>query len=170
MEITYVLVAFLQSLGVSLGVGSSTIAVLNFLTAVRDGTVDDSEKRMMRVVYTILRVAMGIILFTMFLQGIFLVSAYGTFYFHPFVVFAWTVVIVLYVNAVLMTKRLMPRSIGPSLQAASWYTLALLYFFSTINATGFSYLQFFGIYATVFVLALIVINGSMAYFKLRLKS
>lgn len=170
MEIAYIFIAFVQSLGVSIGVGCSTVAILNFLVAVRDGVVDESERRIMKVVYTVLRIAMGLILITMFLQGLMLVSAYGTYYFNPFVVSAWFTVIMLYLNAILMTKKLMPRSIGPSLQVASWYTLAVLYFLSTVNLIYFTYLQFFAGFALVLLIAMMVINGTMAYLKLRVKN
>lgn len=169
MEIIYITVAFLQSLGVSLGVGASTIAVLNFLAALRDGEIDQSERTLMGVVYTVLRVAMGVILVTMFVQGILLVSAYGNTYFTPFVIFAWMVVFVLYANAILMTAHLIPRSIGPALQAGSWYMLAILYFLTTIDMIDLSFAPLAATYAAVIVLALIAINGLMAYVKVRLK-
>lgn len=169
MEVIYILLAFIQSIGVSLGVGASTLAVLNYLVALKDGNIDPSERKLMHTVYTVLRVAMGVILATLFLQGALLASTYGVEYFRPFVIFAWIIVIVLYLNAVLMTKHLMPRSIGPSLQASSWYTLAGLYFLSSIGATHFSYTEYFIGYLSVFILALVVINGALAYAKMKMK-
>lgn len=170
MEIAYIFIAFIQSFGVSIGVGCSTVAILNFLVAVQDGVVDESEKRLMRIVYFVLRISMGVILLTMFVQGLMLISAYGTYYFNPFVVAGWFTILLLYVNAILMTRKLMPRSIGPSLQVASWYTLAVLYFLSTVNLIYFTYLQFFAGFALVLLIAMLTVNGSMAYLKLRVKN
>lgn len=167
MELTYVIVAFIQSIGVSLGVGSSTIAVANYISAVRDGNFDESERRMMRVVYTMLRISMVTILATLFIHGVMLIYAYGELYFRPFVMLVWLVTAVLFLNAYLMTKHLMPMTLGPGIQAGSWYSLAVLYFFSAIGLTGFTFVQLISGYAGMLVLAIVLINGALAYFKSR---
>ncbi len=167
MEYLYLVLAFLQSLGVSLGVGASTFAVANYIVAVRDGKVDESERQLMKVVYTVLRIAMIAILVTMIGQAVLLYMATGTYVFHPFVATAWTIILVLFANAVLMTFRLMPRFLGPALQAGSWYSLGVLYFLSTVGLVGFSFTAFFGGYLAMIVLALVLINGLLAYFKTR---
>ena len=165
MEFIYLVFAFVQSLGVSIGIGASTIAVCNYIVAVRDGNVDESERRLMKVVYTLLRMAMIAILVTMVAQAIILYIATGTYTLYPFVATAWTIVLILFLNAVLMTFRLMPRFLGPALQAGSWYSLGILYFLSTAGLVNFSFSVFFGGYLVVVVLALVLINGLLAHFK-----
>ncbi|MEX0918201.1 MAG: hypothetical protein WDZ93_03520 [Candidatus Paceibacterota bacterium] len=165
MEITYLILAFTQSLAVSLGVGSSTLAVVNYIVAVRDNNMDQSERRLMGVVYTILRIAMIAILLTMVGQALLVYIATGTYALYPFILAAWTVVLVLFANAILMTIHRMPRFLGPALQAGSWYMLAVLYFFSTIGLVGLSYTQFFTMYLAIVIVAILAINGTLAYFK-----
>lgn len=167
MAILYLVLAFLQSLGVSFGIGSSTLAVASYIVAAKDGNVDESERRLMRIVYTMLRVAMVTILVTMVGQAVMLYVANGTYTVHPFVMTAWTVVLVLFLNAILMTLHHMPRFLGPALQAGSWYTLGILYFLSTVGLVNYSYTQFFTLYLSVVVIAVIAINGSLAFFKTR---
>ena len=64
MEIIIIVIAILQIFSVSLGVGSSTLAVLNFFVAIADGKISDEERNMMGVVYIVLRISMLAILFT----------------------------------------------------------------------------------------------------------
>lgn len=158
-------IAFIQGMGVSLGVGCSTLAVCNYIVASRDGMVDESERRLMGIVYRILRIAMGIILVTIIIQGVNGIAAAGANYVHPFVAFSWSVIIVLFVNAVLMTRHLMPKILGPSLQSASWYMLAVMYFLGSAGLVNYSYTHFAVWYVILIAVAMVVINGSIAYFK-----
>ena len=64
MELLLLITAVIQSFAISLGVGSSTLAIVNFFVAIDDGKIDDTERKMMGVVYIILRIAMVMILFT----------------------------------------------------------------------------------------------------------
>ena len=158
METFLLFVAFAQSFGISLGVGASTLAIVNYIVALRDRDIDTSERVIMGVGYTFLRISMGIILVTLFLQAMFLIPQYGLDYFRPFIFAAWLLVIVLFVNAVLMTKHLMPSFIGPSLQAATWYGLATMYFLSTVNLTNLPFTTYIVGYLTLIVVMTIVVN------------
>jgi hypothetical protein len=62
METLFIASSIIQSIGISLGVGSSTLAVLNFFHAIADGTISEEERNFMGITYIVLRVAMGIIL------------------------------------------------------------------------------------------------------------
>lgn len=168
MEFIYVASQLLLSFGVSLGVGSSTLTVLGFLTAVRDGVVDQSERRIMHIMYLVLRVAMVVILLALFTQGITLISAYGMDYLQPLTVVVWSAVFVLYLNAVLMTLHYMPKSIGPAIQAGTWYTLGVLSFMIAYGFTEFSYAKLFGGYLVLVVVMALLINGTFAHFKRKL--
>lgn len=165
METLLIAVAYLQTIAISLGVGASTVAIGNYIIAIRDNTIDVSERRIMGVGYTLLRVAMGVILVTLVVQALALLPEYGTSYLQPFILFVWTIVCILYLNAVLMTRHLMPRTIGPALQAVSWYTLGTLYFLSTLYLTNFSYGQFMLWFGVALILALVLLNGVIAFVK-----
>jgi hypothetical protein len=163
MESSLILVAIVQSISISLGVGASTLAIINFFMAIADGTIDATERYMMGAVYVVLRLAMVLILATTLL--LFIVEylndtlALSTYYGQ------FTLLAVLYLNAVLMTARIMPSTIGPALQASSWYTLGILSAVASVGATSFTYLQFLLAYMSVFLLAVSVVNGIMSYQK-----
>ena len=165
MTIFWVLVTIVQSFSISLGVGSSTLAIVNFFVAIADGVIDETERRMMGVVYVILRVAMGLILITTILL---LGQMYVAAGLAGLTAFAWgqaLALLILYVNAVLMTKRLIPTTLGPAIQAGSWYTLGLLAALQMLGMTGFTLGQFLLGYVAWLILAVGIVNGIMAMLK-----
>ena len=165
MEIIFTLSSILQSVTISLGVGCSTLAILNFFSAIADGTIDETERRMMGVVYVVLRVAMVLILVTTFILGVVTYLQTGSLQFAPYVGALWTLIAVLYTNAILMTLHVVPSTIGPSIQASSWYTLGVVTALVPLGLSGFNYGQFFLGYLAAFLLATALVNGFMAYTK-----
>ena len=165
MEMILILIALLQSIAVSLGVGSSTLAIINFFVAIADGKIDENERKMMGVVYTVLRVAMVLIAVTaVIIAGIQMLDM-GTAYVTPFVLAVWTLIGMLFLNAVLMTKRIMPSNFGPSIQAGTWYTLGIIMALLQFDLTNFTYIQFLLGYVSVVALATAIVNGMMGYLK-----
>jgi hypothetical protein len=165
MEMIIIVTTIFQSIGVSLGVGSSTLAVTNFFVALSDGKIDKSERRMMGIVYIVLRMAMVLILLTTGLLTILQSTVYGAAYFTPFVIGFWILIAILFLNALLMTLHLMPSTFGPSLQAASWYTMGILMALFSLGLYHFSFMQFSIGYATVITLATIIVNGILVVLK-----
>ncbi len=165
MEMILVLVAILQSMAISLGVGGSTLAIVNFFVAIADGKIDENERRMMGVVYTVLRVAMVIILVTTIIIGGYAVASVGIGSLSAFLFATWTLVAVLYTNAILMTKKIMPSTVGPALQAATWYTLGICMTLIPLSLSGFTFFQFIVGYAAAIALAVSIVNGIMAMLK-----
>jgi len=165
MEMILVLVAILQSMAISLGVGSSTLAIVNFFVAIADGKIDVNERRMMGVVYTVLRVAMVIILVTTIIIGVYIIASLDGGSLSDFIWATWTLVAVLYINAVLMTKKIMPSTVGPALQASTWYTLGICMTLVPLSLSGFTYFQFIIGYAAAIALAVSIVNGMMAILK-----
>ena len=167
MLITFM--AILQSFSISLGVGSSTLAIVNFFAAIADGTIDETERRMMGIVYIVLRIAMMLILVT----TIFLVcTSYSTGELFNMAAFTYGQLLalaVLFINAMLMSAHLMPSTFGPSVQAGSWYTLGTLAALVPLGMTEFTFTQFLLAYITWVVLATGIINGTMAILKSRMK-
>lgn len=159
------LAAVLQSIGTSLGVGGSTLAIINFFVAIADGKIDESERNMMGVVYVVLRVAMGIILLTTMFIGIQQYTLLGSTYFTPFIIAYWVTVIILYTNAILMTMHIMPSTFGPAIQASTWYTLGTITALVPLGLTKFSLLQFVISYLCAVALAVAIVNGMMAHLK-----
>ena len=160
-----ILIALLQTIAVSLGVGSSTLAIINFFVAIADGKIDENERRMMGVVYTVLRVAMVLIAVTAVLIALIEFMEIGTAYLTPFVLAVWTLIGMLFLNAILMTKKIMPSNFGPSIQAGTWYTLGIVTALRQFDLTNFTYLQFILGYVAVVALATAIVNGMMGYLK-----
>ncbi len=165
MIIFSTLLFVLQSISISLGVGSSTIAIVNFFVAIADSKINADERRMMGVVYVILRIAMILILVTTSLLLLIDYVQVGASALTAFVVAQFTLVFVLFMNAILMTARRMPSTIGPALQASTWYTFGVITALLAIDLAQFTPFQFLLGYITVFVLAVSVVNGLMAYLK-----
>ena len=166
MEIIILLTAIIQGFAISLGVGASTLAIVNFFVAIADGKIDDTERKMMGIVYVVLRVAMSFILLTtLFLVGVaFAEQTLGSYQLVQLIVVA-----VLFINAILMTKHLMPSTFGPALQAGSWYTLSVVTTLATLGIGGYS-LAIFGLaYVTWLVLAVAIVNGVMAILRAKRK-
>lgn len=160
------LAGVLQSIFISLGVGSSTLAILNFFAAIADGKIDETERRMMGIVYVVLRIAMVGILAT---SGILLIPTLIVDVTTLTVVSIAQLIIVaaLFINASLMTARLMPSTFGPGLQAGSWYTLGIVAALQLQGITQYSLLQFGLGYVSMLILAVGMVNGAMAVLKAR---
>lgn len=157
--------AIVQSFSISLGVGSSTLAIVNFFAAIADGTIDAAERRMMGIVYVVLRIAMVLILISTLLL---VFAEYGTSNLLSLSAFTYgqiTVLGILYLNALFMTLHWMPSTFGPAIQAGSWYTLGTLMALLPLGLTDFSYIQFAMGYITWVVLAVSIVNGTMAIMK-----
>lgn len=155
------LVAILQSFSISLGVGSSTLAIANFFVAIADGSISPDERRMMGVVYIVLRIAMVLILITTLCLLAAQYSA-NTLHLVPYNIAQLTVIGVLFINAMLMTAHIVPSNFGPAIQAGNWYTLGTLAALAPLSLTNFSLMHFFLAYITWIVLAISIVNGIMA--------
>lgn len=161
MTLFLTFVAILKVLSIALGVGASTLAVTNFFVAIADGYIDETERRMMGVVYTVLRVAMVAILGT---AGMLIAYEYGINGFAGISTMNYalaTILLVLYSNALLMTAHKVSTTIGPALQAGSWYALGILLALQTLTLTDFTYTQFLLGYIAWLILAIGIINGIM---------
>lgn len=166
MEIAYIIDVILMSVAVSLGVGCSTVAIIQFFVAISDGTIDASERRLMGVVYILLRVAMVAILVTLLVQGGLFYSILKDFTFvTPFYLALWTAVAVLFINAIGMTLHWIPSSLGPAIQAGTWYTLGVLLALVPLGLIGFPYLQFVLAYLGILFLAIAVVNVVMNHLR-----
>lgn len=159
------LVTIIQTFSISLGTGASTLAIINFFVAIADGTIDETERKMMGIVYIVLRVAMVLILLTTMLLIAPEYSSVGLAGLSAFSVGQIVVLLVLYTNALLMTAHLIPTTFGPAIQAGSWYTLGTLVALQILGMTGFTLLDFFMAYVTWVILAVSIVNGTMAWMK-----
>lgn len=157
------ILTLVQSLAISLGVGASTLAVLNFFAALRDGLIDETERNMMGIVYWTLRAAMVLILVTSIPL---LALSWATLSVSSGYLFAFFLTVgVLYLNAIGMTFQKVPSTFGPAIQAASWYTLGAIATLATLGVNGFLWWQFVLCYVTAITCLIAIVNGVMAYLK-----
>ncbi len=145
--------------------GASTLAIINFFVAIADGTIDPQERKLMGVVYIVLRVAMVLILITTLALALIHITLTDLPYFTPFTLSIWTLIVVLYANAVLMTKHIMPSKVGPALQAATWYTLGIVLSLVSIGLFAFTYTTFLLGYAIAIIIAIAIVNSVMVLLK-----
>lgn len=163
MELFIALVVILQTFSISLGVGSSTLAIVNFFVAIADGKIDPTERKMMGIVYVVLRVAMVAIFVTTILLVANDLSKNG--FLTTFDYAELIPLFVLFTNASLMTLKIMPSTFGPSIQAGSWYTLGTLAGLEIVGFTEFQLMHFILAYITWIVLATGITNGIMAIMR-----
>lgn len=165
MEILIIALAVIQSFAISLGVGSSTLAVVGFFVAIFDGTIDATERKMMGVWYSILRISMMAILCTTATVAVVMILSSGAASVALYTVEQLVLTLVLFINASLMTVRLMPSSFGPAIQAGSWYALGLLAALNAQDADSFTFTQFILGYIALVAACVCLINSYMAYLK-----
>lgn len=156
MLLLYSVVGAIGGMAISLGVGSSTLALIFYFIGIHDPVLRESGRIYQRAVFTVLRVSMVLILLTEMIRGILYVQT-GTsiqeLLAADTLVFAWTIVAVLFGNAILMTLHFMPMKLGPAIQATSWYTLGVI---TTLPVVTFTYLPLVLTYAGC-ILALAVV-------------
>jgi len=165
MGFVLVALSLIQSVAISLGVGSSTLAIVNFFVAIADGKIDETERKMMGITYTILRVAMVLIIVTTISLIILEIVQLGLITLTAYLISQLFLIGMLFTNAYLMTKRIMPSTFGPAIQAGTWYTLGIFSALVPLGLTNFSLLQFGLLYVAVILLGISVVNGMMAYLK-----
>lgn len=145
-------------------VGASTFALTFYFMAIKDGTIDPSEKRFMGAVYFTLRLALAFIIVT----ELYYVLSYGiaAFALAPtpeIFFFRWFVILVIIVNALLMEYHRMPMWLGPALAGGSWYTLFAVSVWPSL-ALGFAALL--GYYVGfVFLMVLFLRFVKLVYLK-----
>ena len=125
----------LHQMGVTFGVGASTFALTFFINALEDGTIDPSERRFLHIVYVVLRIGMILITLSLLSFGA-IAFSFGNkaALLSPLYLMEMTLIAVIIINAILMTRHLMPMKFGPVLAGGSWYSLFLvgaLPFFTT---------------------------------------
>ncbi len=165
MEFSLIALAVLQAMGISLGVGASTMTVVFFFNAIKDGTISVEERNYLGLAYIILRVAMVIILGTYLLMAFLGYLEQGASYFTEYALAQSILISVLYLNALLMTIKVMPSTFGPAIQASSWYTLGFMSALYGQDIESVDIIIFLLGYGTTILFAIALINGIMAYLK-----
>lgn len=165
METITIIFSIIQTLGISLGAGASTIAILNFFQAISDGKIDETERNFMGITYRVLRIMMTIILVSTFILACLGYLTQGLEYFTSYIIAQIILTLTLFLNAFLMTLRVMPSTFGPAIQVSSWYTLGFILALTPHNLTDFRLQVFILAYLTFIVCVIAIINSVMAHLK-----
>lgn len=127
MEYIFIAIPLLHQMGVTLGIGASTFALIFYIQAMQDGSVDAVERRVLRTVIAVMRIGMALIIGVLLFTG-------GYYYLNNIPILRDTLFIVesmlmtiIVANALLMNARLMPMWIGPAIAGGTWYSLFLLH-------------------------------------------
>lgn len=165
METLLTILMIIQAMSISLGVGVSTMALLNFFYAISDGTIDPIERGFMGVTYITLRVAMVIIILAFAAMAIVGQMLYGQAYISAYILAQFTLIAGLFLNASLMTARIMPSKYGPAIQASCWYSLGFLLALVPLGYANFTYPAFLFTFIPFTVLMIVLVNIIMASIK-----
>lgn len=151
MELPTLLIVAVNKIGLTLGVGASTFALVFYINALLDRQIDPSERRFMHIVYVVLRIGMTLITLSLILFGIIAFLSQNTAtLMSPTYLMEWTLIGVIIVNAILMTVHLMPMRFGPVLAGGSWYSLFLITVLPFADAAYQTILFFYGAFLVVF--------------------
>ncbi len=116
MSMLNVLSEIVFTIGLTLGVGSSTFALIFYIQSLKDGTIEPIERRFLKTVFIVLRI--GMILIGAGIVLIFLTS--GVLLVPELVLLS-----IITLNALLMAYHRMPMQFGPVIAGGSWYSLFL---------------------------------------------
>lgn len=149
----YTLLIILHVAGTILGVGGATIAEVNIMTALKDGKVDKSEGALMHANYKMIRVGTAIVL----ISGILMIwwlynSGAESILMDQKLWFKDTLLILIILNAFLISKRLVPLWLGAAISFTSWWTATIL---GLWKDQPYNYLEL----AIGFVIAVFVVAG-----------
>lgn len=123
----YTLIVAGHVIGTILGVGGATIAEVQASLAYRNGKASEEARSLLHANYFVIRVGMGIIL----------LSVLGMFWYQLNAGNTWILTseklwikdlmfVAIFVNAVLLTKHLIPFWLGTSISLTSWWGATLL--------------------------------------------
>lgn len=135
---------FLQQLGMTLGVGASTFAVMLYIVANADGRLDESERVFMRAIYVTLRIGLYLIIASgIAITGAHVLAGDVALIERPIFLFKWLLIAVLLGNGVLMQRSILNRTVGGTIAGGSWYAL----FATHTLALDLGWVPLFGLYA-----------------------
>ena len=129
-------IIFINTLGMTLGVGSSTYAITFFHQSIADGVIDDTEKRFLHTVYFLLRVGMILLFLSYAAQGYSIAHGLSIPVGTDTLATQATLLAIIFANAVLMEKRFIAMWLGPAIAGASWYGI---FFASVLDLYRFPY-------------------------------
>ncbi|PIT91435.1 hypothetical protein COU17_00385 [Candidatus Kaiserbacteria bacterium CG10_big_fil_rev_8_21_14_0_10_49_17] len=124
----HILLVWVHIIGAVLGTGGATLAEIFSFTALKDGVVSADEKRMMHANYFMIRIGTLLVLLSgfalvawwVFVEGNIWPLTSGKVWVKDIMVLA------IVINAVLLTRRLIPFWLGSAISFTSWWGATIL--------------------------------------------
>jgi hypothetical protein len=148
-------IIFINTLGMTLGVGSSTYAITFFHQSIADGVIDDTEKRFLHTVYFLLRAGMILLFLSYTSQGYAIMHGLSIPVGNDTLAAQASFLAIIFGNAVLMDKRLIAMWLGPAIAGASWYSI---FFASTLDMYHFPYSLLIDWYCILIILFILILR------------
>lgn len=148
-------ITFVNTLGMTLGVGSSTYAIIFFHQSIADGMIDDTEKRFLHTVYFLLHAGMILLFLSYATQGYAIMRGLPLPVNTDTLAIESTLLAIIFGNAVLMEKRLIAMWLGPAIAGASWYGIFLAF---VLDLYHFSYPILITWYVVLIILFIIFLR------------
>jgi hypothetical protein len=159
----YYLTQLFRTYAVGLCLGVSSLAMTNYFYVVAKGSTVAAENRMMRIVYTVLRIGMALVVLSELTT---LANNYhieNTYYWtdNPEFLMRITIFIVIVLNALAMQHRKITMWLGPVFAGGSWYAYFFFAVWVETNASYFTLLK-------TYMVWLVFISGFLALLRLYL--
>jgi len=148
----------IRYLAVGLCLGTSTCVMTLYFYLVAKGHTEDAEKKIMHVLYTILRVGMCLALFTEFTNFVYYYHVDNFIYWtdNPELLVRLTIFAVICANALAMQFGKISMWFGPALAGGSWYAY---FFFSVWIETESEYGSLFAGYLVWLAIVFVFLAG-----------
>ncbi|MFQ5541142.1 MAG: hypothetical protein ACE5F4_02760 [Candidatus Paceibacteria bacterium] len=139
-------------IGTVLGVGAATFAEIFLLSYLKDGTMDASESKTLKIIYTVMRFGLALAVLSGFGFLIeYRLEGNAAYLFNEALWAKMVIVLVLVLNAWLLTARVIPLWLGSALSFASWYGALFVGFLIGPTEYGFFYIIAFYVASVFFV-------------------
>lgn len=151
-------------IGTVIGVGGATLAEVFIIKALKDGVIDPVESSFLKSTYTAMRVGLFLLVLSGF--GFFLyfrIEGSEDLLYDEKIWAKMTIVIILLVNAILLSVRKVPLWLGSAISLTSWYTALVLGVWHSLSASFFNILMWYVI--IIFVVAGILHIIKKFYYK-----
>lgn len=155
MDINFFLVVT-HVIGTVLGVGAATFAEIFLIKAMRDGEMDPHESSTLRTVYWVMRI--GLVLAVVSGFGFLLLyrlEGNESYLYNEALWAKMVIVLILMINAILLTAHRVPMWLGSALSFTSWYAALIIGFLIGPIDYGFVEILFF--YAIAVIVMAIVL-------------
>lgn len=136
------IIPLIIALGASLGAGAGTVVQVLFLQAVRDRVMDETERKMLHPVFTIIRVGMTLLMLGIILKVVSALAVIGPMGDHlievltPDILGVVALLVFVKLNRWFIEKHITPMWFSTGWYLASWYGIFFLVNYPAASTLG----------------------------------